>query len=154
MEYGQLVPLKHLKRRVAQYVQAHTLYSSLRPYGASVLLGSWNEFDGPELYCIEPSGLAYGYNGISIGKAKQAAKTEIEKLKLSELTCEQLVKEAAKIIYIVHDEIKDKQFELELSWIGEFTGGKHEFVSKETFDKAEAFAKEALRPDSDSEDGE
>lgn len=154
MEYGHPVPLKYLKRRVAQYVQAHTLYSSLRPYGASVLCGSWNEHEGPELYCIEPSGLALGYNGISIGKAKQAAKTEIEKLKLSELTCEQLVKEAAKIIYVVHDEIKDKQFELELSWIGEFTGGKHEFVPKDVFDKAESFAKEALRPDSDSEDGE
>ena len=152
MEYGHPVPLKYLKNRVALYVHAHTLYSSLRPYGASVLCGSWDQHDGPQLFCIEPSGTSYGYFGIGIGKAKQAAKTEIEKLKLSELTCEQLVKEAAKIIYIVHDEIKDKQFELELSWIGEFTDGKHEFVPKEVFDKAEAFAKEVLRPDSDSED--
>jgi len=150
-EYNQPVPLQYLKNRVALYVHAHTLYSSIRPYGASLLLGSWNENDGSQLYCIEPSGTSYGYFGISIGKAKQAAKTEIEKLKLSELTCEQLVKEAAKIIYVVHDEIKDKQFELELSWIGEFTGGKHELVPKDVFDKAESFAKEALRPDSDSE---
>lgn len=151
MEYGQAVPLKYLKNRVALYIHAHTLYSSLRPYGASLLCGSWDRHDGPQLYCIEPSGTSYGYYGIGIGKAKQAAKTEIEKLKLNELTCEQLVKEAAKIIYVVHDEIKDKQFELELSWIGEFTDGKHEFVPTDVFDKAVSFAKEALRPDSDSE---
>jgi len=35
------------------------------------------------------------------------------------MTCEELVKEVAKIIYVVHDEVKDKNFELELSWIGE-----------------------------------
>ena len=33
------------------------------------------------------------------------------------MTCKELVKEAAKIIYQVHDEVKDKMFELELSWV-------------------------------------
>ena len=39
-----------------------------------------------------------GYFGAAIGKAKQNAKTEIEKLKLKDLTCRQLVKEAAKML--------------------------------------------------------
>ena len=38
-----------------------------------------------------------GYLGCAIGKAKQAAKTEMEKLKLSDMTCAELVKEAAKM---------------------------------------------------------
>ena len=151
-EYGDQIPIKYLKDRVSMYMHAHTLYSFVRPFGAACLVGSWDEFDGPQLYCMEPSGHSYGYFGIGIGKAKQAAKTEIEKLKLNELTCEQLVKEAAKIVYMVHDEIKDKQFELELSWVGEFTKGKHEIVPKEVHESAEKFAKEALRPESDSED--
>jgi 20S proteasome subunit alpha 7 len=32
-----------------------------------------------------------------VGKAKQAAKTEIEKLKLKDMTCKELVKEAARM---------------------------------------------------------
>ena len=44
------------------------------------------------------------------------------------MTCAELVKEAAKIIYMVHDEVKDKMFELELSWVGEFTNGVHQKV--------------------------
>jgi len=38
---------------------------------------------------------------------------------MKEMTCRDVVKEVAKIIYIVHDEVKDKAFELELSWVGE-----------------------------------
>lgn len=38
-----------------------------------------------------------GYFGCAVGKAKQNAKTEIEKLKLKDLTCRELVKEAAKM---------------------------------------------------------
>ena len=38
----------------------------------------------------------------------------------------------------VHDEVKDKMFELELSWVGEFTDGVHkrvpEDVSSKNFD--------------------
>jgi 20S proteasome subunit alpha 7 len=44
----------------------------------------------------------------------QASKVELEKLKLTEMTCQQAVKEVARIIYSVHDDVKDKDFELEL----------------------------------------
>ena len=38
-----------------------------------------------------------GYFGCAIGKGKQQAKTEIEKLKLSELTCREAIKEVARM---------------------------------------------------------
>ena len=63
---------------------------------------------------------------------------------MMDMNCAELVKEAAKIIYMVsgeylcddiftldvevHDEVKDKMFELELSWVGEFTAGVHKRV--------------------------
>ena len=44
--------------------------------------------------------MSYAYWGCAAGKAKQAAKTEIEKVKnVKDATCADLVKEAAKIIY-------------------------------------------------------
>merc|ERR1719506_3259512 len=132
-------------------MHAYTLYSAVRPFGATIMLGSWTEVAGPKLFCIEPSGTSYGYLGCAAGKAKQAAKTEIEKIDLKNMTCKDLIKEAAKIIYMVHDEVKDKMFELELSWVTKDTEGKHERVPKNIHDAAETFAKEALEEDSDSD---
>ena len=109
--------LQAIADRLAQYVQAYTLYSSVRPYGVSTILGIFDK-NGPELYVIEPSGVYYvgacvkvknssslcqhekanqGYYGAAVGKGKQVAKTEIEKLKLSEMTVREAVKEAARM---------------------------------------------------------
>jgi hypothetical protein len=44
------------------------------------------------------------YYGTAVGKARQAAKNEIEKLKLSEMTCKQAVMEAARILHKVRGE--------------------------------------------------
>ncbi|EFN81786.1 proteasome subunit alpha type-3 [Harpegnathos saltator] len=149
-QYGVGIPLKYLNERVSMYMHAYTLYSAVRPYGCSVLLGAY-EADGPAMYMIDPSGVSYGYYGCAVGKAKQSAKTEIEKLKLSEMTCKELVKEAARIIYLVHDELKDKQFELEMSWVGAHTNGRHERVPAEIKADAENKARQAIAEDSDSD---
>ena len=45
--------------------------------------------------------LLIGYWGCAAGKAKSAAKTELEKIKMADMTCAELIKEAAKIIYQV-----------------------------------------------------
>ena len=81
------IPLKHLADRVAMYVHAYTLYSSVRHFGCSFMLGSYSANDGAQLYMINPSGVSYGYWGCAIGKARQAAKTEIEKLQVTSLQC-------------------------------------------------------------------
>jgi len=151
-DYGSPIPLPHLVSRVSSYMHAYTLYSSIRPFGSTIMLGTWSKEAGAQLYCIEPSGTGYGYWGCAAGKAKSAAKTELEKLKMADLTCEELVKEAAKIIYMVHDEVKDKLFELELSWVGEFTEGIHKRVPDQVLADAEKFAKSAMEEDSDSDE--
>jgi len=142
--YRVPVPGKAISDRVGQYVAAHTLYSSVRPFGATCIMGVLDE-DGPNLYMIEPSGLYWGYWGCTVGKGKQVAKTEIEKLKLEELTVREAVKEAARIIHSAHEDSKDKEYELELSWISqEETGGVHQHVPKEVQEEAEEYAKRAL----------
>lgn len=72
-------------------------------------------------------------------------------------------------IYTVHDKVKDKEFELELSWVGEgkatyplasdtidaspcaVTGGKHQVVPADIKAEAEQYAEAAIN-DSDSDD--
>uniref|UniRef100_A0A8C9FBB7 Proteasome 20S subunit alpha 3 n=1 Tax=Pavo cristatus TaxID=9049 RepID=A0A8C9FBB7_PAVCR len=148
--YGYDIPLKHLADRVAMYVHAYTLYSAVRPFGCSFMLGSYDDDDGAQLYMIDPSGVSYGYWGCAIGKARQAAKTEIEKLQVGCFSF--IVLLSGQIIYIVHDEVKDKAFELELSWVGEITNGKHEIVPKDIREEAEKYAKESLKEEDESDD--
>lgn len=85
-----------LADRVSQYVQAYTLYSSVRPFGVSGLIAT-HDRNGFGLYMVEPSGVYYGYQGAAIGKGRTVAKTELEKLKFEELTAREAVKVAAKM---------------------------------------------------------
>lgn len=71
---------------------------------------------------------------------------------MKEMTCRDVVKEVAKIIHIVHDEVKDKAFELELSWVGEITKGRQEIVPKDIREEAEKYAKESLKEEDESDD--
>lgn len=43
------------------------------------------------------SGVAHRYFGTAVGKGRQSVKTEIERLKLDQMTCRQAVVEAAKV---------------------------------------------------------
>lgn len=97
VQYSDQIPLKQLNRQVANYMHAYTLSSAVRPFGASVMISSWTAKDGPELYVIEPSGFTCGYSGWAIGKAKQAAKTDLEKLSLENLQATELLKRAAEM---------------------------------------------------------
>ena len=65
------------------------------------------------------------------------------------------VKEAARIIYVAHEDSKDKDFELEMTWVSSLDGptkGKHEEVPKDLFEEAEKAAKNALEGDEEDED--
>jgi len=141
--YRSPAPLKALTDRLGLFVQAYTLYSSVRPFGISTILGAVDK-DGPSLYVVEPSGVFYGYNGAAVGKGRQLAKTELEKLDLSSLTTREAVYEAARIIHLVHDDTREKDFELEMSWIGDETNGVHLPVPEELLKEADARAKAAL----------
>ncbi|KAK9455061.1 nucleophile aminohydrolase [Dipodascopsis uninucleata] len=148
--YKVPIGLNTLTDRLAGYVQAYTLYSSVRPFGISAIVGGVDE-SGPHLYMIEPSGAYWGFLGAATGKGRQAAKSELEKLDLPNISARDAVKAAAKIIYIAHDDSKDKDFELEISWVSESeTKGLHEFVPKELLEEAERLAKQ----DDDDEDEE
>ncbi|KAK9490147.1 nucleophile aminohydrolase [Lipomyces doorenjongii] len=140
--YKVPISVTSLTDRLAGYVQAYTLYNSVRPFGISAIIGGVDH-SGPHLYTIEPSGAYWGYLGAATGKGRQAAKSELEKLDLPNISARDAVKAAAKIIYATHDDAKDKDFELEISWVSTSeTKGVHEFVPKELLEEAERLAKE------------
>lgn len=156
--YKTAIPGKIIAERVGQYVQAYTLYSSVRPFGVSILVAVLDK-SGPGLYMIEPSGVYFGYLGCATGKGKQVAKTELEKLKLGVLSCREAVVEAARMyvldllhrIHTVHDDAKDKDFELELSWVCTETGGRHQLVPQDIASEAERLAKASMQDEMDED---
>jgi 20S proteasome subunit alpha 7 len=100
-----------------------------------------------------------GYYGAATGKGRQAAKAELEKLDLQSpdcaLTLKDAVMEAARIIYVAHEDSKDKDFELEMTWISALDGptkGRHEQVPEELLEEAEKTAKKSLEGDDDEEE--
>lgn len=151
--FGIAIPGKVLSQRVALYVHAYTEYWHLRPFGVSSILSVYDESSlGPQLYCIEPSGECLRYYGIAVGKGSQTARVQLEKLNFDAITCKEAVIRIAEIIYELHDEVKDKPFELEMSWICDASNKKHEFVPKELLEQAVAAGVKAAEDDSDDED--
>ncbi len=56
--YGDMIPGHVLGERLASYVHLFNLYWSMRPYGVATLLAVHDHNLGPQLYLIEPSGVA------------------------------------------------------------------------------------------------
>jgi 20S proteasome subunit alpha 7 len=60
--YKEAITGKMMAERLGLFVHAYTLHSSVRPFGATTLLGVMDNFHGPQLYIIEPSGVYYIFN--------------------------------------------------------------------------------------------
>jgi 20S proteasome subunit alpha 7 len=153
--YAEDMPSDQLAERMGLYCHAHTLYWSYRPFGCSVLMGVVDpDTKKPTIHCIDPSGLVFKYKGTAMGKGKQSAKTEIEKLLggdgAADLTCKAALKAVAKIIHKVHDE-KDATFELEAAWICADSGYKFQMVPAGLLGEAEAAAKKELEDEDEDE---
>lgn len=149
--YKTPVSVPHLMDRLGLYVQNYTCYNSVRPFGIVSIVAGMDD-NGPHLYMIEPSGAYWGYSGAATGKGRQTAKSELEKLDFDELTVREAVKQAARIIHQAHEDNKDKDYELEISWISlEETGGRHEFVPEELLQEAIKYAEEDDEEDEDED---
>ncbi|MCH0628741.1 hypothetical protein JNB11_01980 [Kocuria palustris] len=133
-----LVP--HLMDRLGIYVQNYTCYNSVRPFGVVLIVGGVDD-NGPHLYMIEPSGTFWGYLGVGTGKGRQTAKSELEKLDYETITVEEAIKAAAKIISQAHEDNKDKDYELEISFIDSKTK-RHQFVPAEKLAEVRKLAEE------------
>lgn len=140
---GQCISGHVLAERVAGEVHMHTLYWYLRPFGSTVMIANYDETTGPQLYMVEPAGQVYKYHAAAVGKGSMGAKTELNKINFETVTCRQAVLDIAKIIYKLHDDVKDKDFELELSWVCDESGKKHTMVPEDLRAEAVKAAVEA-----------
>lgn len=66
--YRQPIPGKTIADRLGQYISAYTLYSSVRPFGTSTIIGTMTEKEEPTLYMVEPSGVYWVSASFSIDR--------------------------------------------------------------------------------------
>jgi len=160
--YDVKMPANVLAERLGAYVHYFTLHGALRPFGASSVLAVYDaDQDKYCLHMVEPNGAAYSYFGVAVGKGKQAAKTELEKLNLhrseQEMTCATAVQHCAKILTMLHQENKDlssKPLVMEMSWICKESKNRHAPVPVSVIDAAKAWAAEQLEEEDDDEEEE
>jgi len=144
--YSEAIPPHILAERIGLFVHAYTLYWTFRPFGASLLVAGYDHANGgePELYCIEPSGTCYKYLGMAIGKGKQSAKTEIEKLRMKDTTCEEALFSIVKILRQIQEDSKDREVEIEMAWICPSSGYQHEVIPQEKVKEIEQRVAKAM----------
>lgn len=140
--FGEEIPGYLLAERVGFYMHAYTLYYSVRPIGTNILIANYSKEDGATLFTVEPSGLVQKWMGRALGKGRQLANTELEKLDLSNLTCKDALFHAARILNKCHDE--SKKIELEMNWITAENNYVHAVVPQAQIKEADEKAKKAL----------
>jgi 20S proteasome subunit alpha 7 len=77
--FGVEISGKILAERLSQYVQAHTLYWSMRPFGSAAMISSYDKDGKFHLYMVEANGNFFEYYSCTHGKGRQFVKTEVEK---------------------------------------------------------------------------
>jgi len=154
--WGREIPGYVLSDRMGLYVHAYTLGWSVRPFGSAMFIGVKSEHtsDLPELYSIDPSGACYRYHGVSVGKGRQVAKVEMEKLNLKEITCEEALVEVCRILKLAHEESKDRAMEIEIAWMRAEDGYEFKLVGYDELDAAEEKATEVIAAMDKSSDEE
>lgn len=145
--FGEAIPGYLLAERVGLYMHAYTLYYSVRPIGTAILIANYSDEEGGTLFSVDPSGLVQKWAARALGKGRQLANTELEKLNLETLTCKEALYHASRILHKCHDE--SKKIELEMNWICKDSGYQHEIVPRALVGEAEEKAKKALEEEDD-----
>lgn len=122
--FGMEISGKILAERIALYVQSHTLYWSMRPFGSVAMISSYDA-NGHHLFMIEGNGNCFEYYNCAQGKGRQFIKAEVERevYNFRNRTCNDAVEDVMKILCKSYEGEKDTEYDL--SVISTETSGKH-----------------------------
>lgn len=100
---------------------------------------TYDEYDGYGLYTVGPTGELIKHRACCVGRHSQTAKTELERISFDDnttndnsngrknvggdLTVREAVLLAVQIFYKLHDDVKEKEFVLEMNWLCEESSG-------------------------------
>ena len=69
-----------LCKQVADVFQEYSHSGGVRPFGVSLIVGGYDEVDGPQIFQIEASGTFYCWKATALGKGSTEARNYLEKV--------------------------------------------------------------------------
>ena len=97
MEHQDVAPTSRIVQSLADTMQEYTQSGGVRPFGVSLLVAGI-DFRGPELYQVDPSGSFWRWKATALGKGMSEAKSFLEKQYRDDLSVEEAIDLAVKII--------------------------------------------------------
>ncbi|MCL7022661.1 hypothetical protein MKW94_009423 [Papaver nudicaule] len=96
--YQEPMPVEQLVQSLCDTKQGYTQFGGLRPFGVSFLFAGWDKNYGFQLYASDPSGNYSGWKCAAIGANNQAAQSMLKQDYRDEITREEAVELALKVL--------------------------------------------------------
>ncbi|CAL9049669.1 unnamed protein product [Musa acuminata subsp. burmannicoides] len=115
--YQEPMPIEQLVQSLCDTKQGYTQFGGLRPFGVSFLFAGWDKNYGFQLYMSDPSGNYSGWKAAAIGANHQAAQSMLKQDYKDDITREEAVQLALKVLSKTMDSTSLTSEKLELAEI-------------------------------------
>lgn len=122
------ITTEYLKKIISEYTYLFASNMGGRVIGASIFTVVRDENEYALLFA-DCTGKVSKWHACAAGKGERRAFTELEKLRLEEMSIQEMVDQGIKILYKCHDSLTEPEFSVEAGFIGEESNG--EFVRVE-----------------------
>lgn len=122
--YQEPMPVEQLVQSLCDTKQGYTQFGGLRPFGVSFLFAGWDKNFGFQLYMSDPSGNYGGWKAAAIGANNQAAQSMLKQDYKDEITREEAVELALKVLSKTMDSTSLTSDKLELAEVFLLPTGK------------------------------
>ncbi|CAI9298641.1 unnamed protein product [Lactuca saligna] len=122
--YQTPMPVEQLVQSLCDTKQGYTQFGGLRPFGVSFLFAGWDKNYGFQLYMSDPSGNYGGWKAAAVGANNQAAQSMLKQDYKEEISREEAVQLALKVLSKTMDSTSLTAEKLELAEVFLDDGGK------------------------------
>ncbi|CDP18186.1 unnamed protein product [Coffea canephora] len=130
------MPVEQLVQSLCDTKQGYTQFGGLRPFGVSFLFAGWDKNYGFQLYMSDPSGNYGGWKAAAIGANNQAAQSMLKQDYKDDITREEAVQLALKVLSKTMDSTSLTSEKLELAEVFSVDGKvKYQVYSPEALNK-------------------
>ncbi|GJY73022.1 proteasome subunit alpha type-4 [Tanacetum coccineum] len=122
--YQEPMPVEQLVQSLCDTKQGYTQFGGLRPFGVSFLFAGWDKNYGFQLYMSDPSGNYGGWKAAAIGANNQAAQSMLKQDYKDDISREEAVQLALKVLSKTMDSTSLTSEKLELAEVFLSSSGK------------------------------
>ncbi|KAM0061230.1 putative proteasome endopeptidase complex [Helianthus debilis subsp. tardiflorus] len=122
--YQEPMPVEQLVQSLCDTKQGYTQFGGLRPFGVSFLFAGWDKNYGFQLYMSDPSGNYGGWKAAAVGANNQAAQSMLKQDYKDDISREEAVQLALKVLSKTMDSTSLTSEKLELAEIFLSSSGK------------------------------